>query len=98
MVTIPFEDVKFTDKNGMLTNEAQMMLNTVFQAMQQSLSENGFVIPSPSQSDIASLEGEMPAGTLIFDASVVNGGTTQSPNGQLKVMLNDGTWHLVTNI
>lgn len=36
-------------------------------------------------------------GTLVFDPAVVNGGTSQNPNGQLKVLLNDGTFHPVTN-
>lgn len=97
MITIPLEDLQFVDKNGMLTNEAQTMLNTVFQAMQQDLSNQGFVIPAPSITDISELEGEMPAGTFIFDESVENGGTPTEPLGQLKVMLADGTWHAVTN-
>ena len=35
-------------------------------------------------------------GTIIFDPAEVNGGTT-APLGQLKVLLNDGMFHKITN-
>lgn len=37
------------------------------------------------------------AGTLIFDPYEVNGAILPARNGQLKVLLNDGTFHPVTN-
>ncbi len=40
--------------------------------------------------------GPLP-GTLIFDPAEVNGGTMLAPNGQLKVLLNDGIFHAITN-
>lgn len=37
------------------------------------------------------------SGTVIFDPYEINGGTSDEPNGQLKVLLNDGTFHPITN-
>lgn len=37
------------------------------------------------------------AGTIIFDPAEVNGGTSDAPNGQLKVILADGIFHAITN-
>lgn len=37
------------------------------------------------------------AGTVIFDPYEVNGATLPARNGQLKVLLNDGTFHAITN-
>ena len=38
------------------------------------------------------------AGTIIFDPYEVNGGSGGTPRlGQLKVLLNDGTFHKITN-
>lgn len=37
------------------------------------------------------------AGTTIFDPYEVNGATLPARNGQLKVLLNDGTFHSITN-
>jgi hypothetical protein len=36
-------------------------------------------------------------GTIVFDPAVVNGGSGAAPNGQLKVLLNDGIFHPITN-
>jgi hypothetical protein len=37
------------------------------------------------------------AGTIIFDPYEVNGAVLPARNGQLKVLLNDGTFHPITN-
>lgn len=37
------------------------------------------------------------AGTVIFDPYEVNGATLPKRNGQLKVLLNDGAFHGITN-
>jgi hypothetical protein len=41
--------------------------------------------------------GGTPAGILVFDPAEINGGSSGTPNGQLKVLLGDGTFHKVTN-
>lgn len=40
--------------------------------------------------------GPLP-GTIIFDPAEVNGGSAPAPRGQLKVLLNDGIFHAITN-
>ena len=67
--------------------------------MQQCLSNEGFLIPSVSASDMAILESSTSilAGTLIFNTDAVNGGSGAAPNGQLYVKLQDGVFHPVTN-
>ena len=67
--------------------------------MQQSLSDEGFLIPSVSASDMAILENSetILPGTLVFNSEEVNGGSSDAPNGQLFVKLNDGLFHAVTN-
>jgi hypothetical protein len=37
------------------------------------------------------------AGTIVFDPYAVNGAILPARNGQLKVLLNDGTFHGITN-
>lgn len=37
-------------------------------------------------------------GTIIFDPYESNGGAPGSPNGQLKVLLKDGTFHAIVNL
>lgn len=42
-------------------------------------------------------QGGVNAGTIIFDPAEVNGGSSDAPNGQLKVILADGVFHAITN-
>ena len=42
-------------------------------------------------------QGGINAGTVVFDSYEVNGATPPARNGQLKVMLNDGNFHAITN-
>lgn len=67
--------------------------------MQASLSDEGFLIPPVSNSDMAILQSspDILAGTLIFNTDAVNGGSGSAPNGQLYVKLQDGLFHPVTN-
>lgn len=36
-------------------------------------------------------------GTVVFDPYEINGGSADARNGQLKVLLGDGTFHAITN-
>lgn len=47
--------------------------------------------------DLDNQQGLITLGTVIFDPVEVNGGTSDDPNGQLKVLLGDGTFHPITN-
>jgi hypothetical protein len=68
--------------------------------MQQALSDEGFVVPSQDTANIAILQNspKIPAGTLIFDSSAVNGGSSGAPNGQLFIKLQDGIFHAIPNL
>lgn len=96
---VPFltADIKPSDDSKKIS---QMLLNFLIQLtqnMQQSLSNEGFLIPSMSSSDMAIIQTNALPGTLIFVTDVVNGGASDAPNGQLFVRLNDGIFHPVTN-
>jgi hypothetical protein len=61
------------------------------------------VDPPTTGGQIAQLEASfgtqtgVNAGTIIFDPAEVNGGSSGSPNGQLKVLLADGVFHKINN-
>lgn len=67
--------------------------------MQQAVSDEGFVIPSQEDSDVSILASsqKIPAGSLVFNTDVINGGSPDFPNGQLYVKLQNGSFRPVTN-
>lgn len=73
------------------------------QQMQQSLSNEGFWVPSQSGANLTTIAASLGqqtganVGTIVFDPTVVNGGSMLKPNGQLKVLLADGVFHPITN-
>lgn len=114
MIVINVPNDKLVDENNDVTKPWANYFDQTTQQMQQSLSNEGFWIPSVSSASdsvnppaaggqVAQLEASfgqqngINAGTLIFDPAEVNGGSPTSPNGQLKVLLNDGTFHAITN-
>jgi hypothetical protein len=84
-------------ETGYWTPEYQQFFEQMVSLMQQSLSNEGFVIPAQSQSNVAIIEAGAIIGTLIFNSSTINGGSSDAPNGQLQVKLADGTFHNVVN-
>lgn len=66
-------------------------------------SASNSVTPPTAGGQVAVLEATfgqqngVKVGTVIFDPAEVNGGSSGSPNGQLKVLLQDGTFHKITN-
>jgi hypothetical protein len=111
------------DEKGVISKPWENFFNQSAQQQQQSLSNEGFWIPSVSSASdsvtpptsggqLAQLAasfyvlGTSPpqinpngvqAGTIIFDPAEINGGSSGSPNGQLKVILADGVFHAITN-
>lgn len=104
MIVINVPNEQMLDKEGDLNKPWENYFDQTTQQMQQSLSNEGFWIPSvtPSQQSIIAAtlgqQGGANAGTLIFDPTVINGGTMDVPNGQLKVLLGDGSFHLIPNL
>mgnify|MGYP000877124195 CR=1 FL=1 len=84
-------------ETGYWTTEYKNFWDVLLQNMQQALSNEGFLIPSQPQSQLAILQLNAIIGTLIFDTSEVNGGSMGSPNGQLYVKLADGIFHKIVN-
>lgn len=99
----PFEK----DNNGDLnwTREYNLFWTQLLQCIQQVVSNEGVVIPTQDSDNVTIIQnsllsnGEQAAlpGTLLFNSSAVNGGTTDAPNGQLNVLLQDGVFHPITN-
>lgn len=113
VISVPNED-KPLDEKGYWSPGWGNFFDQNTQQMQQSLSNEGFWIPSVSSASnsvtppatggqlaqVAASFGQqngVNAGTIVFDPAEVNGGSSGSPNGQLKVMLNDGNFHSITN-
>lgn len=75
---------KFVDQDGELTAPAQQLLDVFFQQAQESLSDDGFVIPQRTTNEINNISANnnantKPNGTLWYD----------STTNQLKVKIND---------
>lgn len=96
---------RLVDENGFLTKEWANLFEQLLTNMQQALSNEGFLVPSQSQSNMALIQsGVNPtgeqiaiAGTLLFNTDTVNGGSPTSPRGQLYILLKDGVFHPITN-
>lgn len=114
MIVVSVPTDKLVDKEGNVTPPWGNYFDQSTTQMQQSLSNEGFWIPSVSSASdsvsppttggqlaqVAASFGTQTginAGTIVFDPAEVNGGSSGSPNGQLKVMLADGNFHKITN-
>ncbi len=114
MIVVSVPTDKAVDKDGNFTPPWGNFFDQNTQQMQQSLSNEGFWMPSVSSQPGSSTppdngtqlqtiansfgtQGGINSGTVVFDPYEVNGGTTDAPNGQLKVMLADGSFHKITN-
>ena len=73
--------------------------------MQQAISNEGYLIPSQSKNNMLLIQkgtwttGSVTnkiaiPGTILFNTDTANGG---SPNGQLWVLLKDGSFHPIMN-
>lgn len=108
MIVPVFEYSKITEDNGSLTRQWSLLIENLLQNMQSAIGPNGFQIPTVSSAatsiepsafggelaKIASTFGEQGgiiAGTIIYDPAV-------APNGALKVVLNDGTIHIIQTL
>lgn len=89
----------FVDKEGMLTDEARKLLEQLLQVMQQSLSQEGIVIPSQNNTNIATIgAGVDSSGSKIAQPGTVLFNTSLQPGfGQLVVFMLDGSFHPITN-
>ena len=61
-----FANVKYTDKEGFLTSSMLYYNNQLNQVLQNNLSDNGFVLPTLTQAELASIATSMPDGTMWY--------------------------------
>jgi hypothetical protein len=87
------------DEDGKFTPSFSSYLQQTRQQMQQSISNDGFLIPSVSSTDLLTIQANPRSlpGTLLFNRDAANGGAPGSPNGQLYIKLLDGIFHPITN-
>ena len=87
------------------TRPWQILFETLLQNMQQSLSDEGFLIPSVTNAQMLEIQNGVDVngtkiaipGTVVFNTTVTNGATPPAANGQLYVLLQDGLFHAITN-
>jgi len=99
-VPIETEDPRFRDVEFVWSAPLWNFLQTLLQSLQQAISNEGFAVPPQPQTKIAQLQASdtVLPGTLIFDSTTVNGGSTANPNGQLFIKLQDGVFHAIPNL
>ena len=74
-----FNNIKFVDKDGFLTNEWRNILDVLFSQLSIDLGETGINVPSVNSSEIEKIRERSPDGKILIDE-----GTKE-----FKVKLND---------
>ncbi len=103
VATIP--QGKLIKENGDITEEWGNFFEVIVQALQLAVGSEGFVVPSQNNANMLIIQngtdmngGQIARpGTLLFNTSTVNGGSSSDPYGQLYILLKDGTFHPITN-
>jgi hypothetical protein len=62
-----FENIKFVDNNGFLTDEWKNILTQLFQQLQTNLSAEGISVPKQSNANIIALSTAKSIGNIIYD-------------------------------
>lgn len=79
MIIPPFLNFKWVNNDGSLTPETQIYEDQLNQAMQNSLSDNGWTLPQQTTANITTIATDMPDGTMFYDTDtnefkiIVNG-------------------------
>lgn len=107
-----YENSSIIGVGGVWSDAWSLIMQQLITQLQRNVGTEGFVISDVS-SDPASVspptaggqlqvlqdtfgqQDGVKAGTLVFDPYEVNGGSPR--NGQLKILLNDGVFHGITN-
>ena len=69
-----WQNVQLTDENGRATADSEIFFGTLNREMQANVSNDGFVIPSRTTSEIdqilldANPESQKPNGTMLYDS------------------------------
>lgn len=81
-----FPQGAIVDEQGFMTPEFRNFLEFLLQNMRRDLSQEGFVIPSQSNTNTTRLQELVEVGTLLYN----------SDSNQLLIKLNDGVFHAIT--
>lgn len=113
MIVPTYQEESIVDNEGNTLPGFAIFLQNLIQNMQLSVSDEGYLIPNVTNAQMAVIQASFKTsvvnpesqtvtvgvqrGTLVFNTETSNGGAPGSPLGQLHVLLNDGTFHPVTN-
>lgn len=64
-----FENIQMVDRNGYLTEQWQMIMQQLFQVLQQNLSDEGYKLPQQSTTIITALNTAASTGNLLYDST-----------------------------
>ncbi len=64
-----FENIKFVDHNGNLTPQWQLILQNLFQQLQNNLSDEGYKVPQQPTATITALNTAASTGALLYDST-----------------------------
>jgi len=76
-----FSDVKYVDEDGSLTPSMAMYHDELNQTLRDNLSDNGWKLPTLTDTDITKIDPQMPDGTIWYDT--VNSVLVAKINGTL---------------
>jgi hypothetical protein len=62
-----FNNVKYVDENGFLTDEMRGYEDLLNQSLQNGLSDNGWTLPQITAANLTSISSSMPNGTAWYE-------------------------------
>ena len=86
MIVPNFENDKFVNSDGYLTEKWSNILQSLFSMLKHDLGKEGFVVPALTTDNTSLIEESSEVSTLVYDTNI----------GSLKIKLNDGMFHDIT--
>jgi len=65
-----FEDNRFVDKDGHLTDSWRLIMQQLFQQLQQHVSQEGFILPQQNSDTIGKLTTTKSIGAMIYNSDM----------------------------
>lgn len=62
-----FTFFKWVEETGLLASEAYLLLDQLFQALQNGLSDNGWTLPQITAAQLTDIAPRMPNGTMWYE-------------------------------
>lgn len=99
-------DIPIVDpKTGLVADEWKVIFQQLITQLQLHASDEGIDVHGQTNANMIVIQNALdqqgnpvaPPGRLLFNIETSNGGGVGTPNGQLYVKLNDGTFHPITN-